>query len=179
MPPAPWRCSGVRLRHVRGGYQALAAAITLQALQEWEALQRNGRDGPPWPEGGERGELLEFFASEWCRALCDWGGLDYFRLRALTIDAPPVPPEAAPRKNTTAWPRKNTIAWRVLEALQRGPVRAPRLARDLGCDTSTVNDLLVRLLQEGKVRREGSRWTGYTYYLVATEGEASTAPSER
>jgi predicted transcriptional regulator len=176
MPRKPWTCSGVRLRHVRGGYQALAVAVVLQALQEWGRLRHNGHDGPPWPLAGERGELQEFFASEWCRALCDWGGLDYFRLRALTIDAPPEAPEAAPPKPTA--PRKNTIAWRVLEALQRGPVRAPRLARDLGCDTSTVNDLLIRLLQEGKVKREGSRWTGYTYYLTP-EGEASTTPAER
>jgi hypothetical protein len=178
MPRAPWRCSGVRLRAVRGPYQALGAAVVLQALQEWEALQRNGRDGRPWPEGGEREELLEFFSSTWCQTLCDASGLDYHRLRRLTIDAPPVPPEAAPRKNTTAWPQQNTIAWRVLEALQRGPVRAPILARDLGCDTSTVNDLLVRLLREGLVKRTGSRWRGYTYYLTP-EGEASTTPAER
>ena len=178
MPRKRWTCSGVRLRHVRGGYQALAAAITLQALQEWEVLRRNGHGGgPPWPEGGELGELQEFFSSTWCQTLCDAAGLDYFRLRALTIDAPPVPPEAAPPEPTA--PQENTIAWRVLEALQRGPVRAPSLARDLGCDTSTVYDLLIRLLRAGKVRREGSRWTGYVYYLVATEGEASTTPAER
>jgi len=69
-----WRCTGVRLRHVRGPYQALAASIVLQGLWEWETLQRNEHGGPPWPLAGERGELQEFFASEWCRDLCDWGG---------------------------------------------------------------------------------------------------------
>jgi len=96
------------------------------------------------------------------------GGLDYFALLRLTVNAPP------------ATPRKPTLQ-RALEVLQQGPTTPRALAQALKCHPSTAQNLLTRLCREGRARREGTRQKGYTYY--ATEGEPApcsvSAPSKR
>ena len=157
----------LRVRQVRNPYELLAAAIVLWAREEWLCLQRNGHGGPPWPLGAEREELEEFFRSPWCEALCQWSGIDYHVLLGQTVNAPPPPKTPKPRALSKA-----------LEVLrQRGSVTVRELEKVLRCSRRTTYCILRYMYREGLVRREGSRWTGYTYYLVPTEGEAS--PSER
>ena len=160
----------LRTRQVRNPYELLAASIVLLAREEWQALQRNGHGGPPWPEGGELGELQEFFSSEWCRALCSWSGIDYHVLLAQTVDAPPPPkPPKTPK------PRALPQALEVLR--QRGSVTVRELEEALGVPHRTACYILEYMLRERLAERTGSRWKGYVYTL--TEGEASTTPAER
>ena len=153
----------LRTRQVRNPYELLAAAIVLQARGEWLCLQRNGHGGPPWPEGAEREELEEFFRSPWCEALCLWSGIDYHVLLGQTVDAPP-PPKPPKTPKPRALPR-------ALEVLRQGPTTVRALEKALKVPHRTAQYILDFALQEGLVKRVGSRWTGYTYYLVATEGE--------
>ncbi len=89
----PATCTNIRWRRVRNGYEALAAAIVLQARAEWERLQREGRDHTldrkgnvlPWPWGSDLEELREFLTSEWCAYLCEEGGIDHEVLLRQTV----------------------------------------------------------------------------------------------
>lgn len=71
------RDTGLRWRRAQGPYEALAAAIVLQAHKEWQ----NGRQGDP--------KLCAFLTSEWCEYLAEEGGINYRELLRQTVGGLP------------------------------------------------------------------------------------------
>lgn len=173
--PKRERDSGYRWRQVRTPAECLAAAVVLQAVREWEHLARNGHDARPWPEGSNLAELREFFASPWCRALCEWCGIDYRRLlahlREPQREEGPTTPRKAParrRKGPTATegPRLSPTTQEVLALLQGGPMTARELMERTGAAKPTVYECLRALASQGLVRRVPYRGREGRYEVV-------------
>jgi len=66
-------CSGIRVREVRNGHEALSAAIVLGGVRAWE----NG--------GGDCEDLADFFRDPLCEYLADAGGLSYREVLRRTV----------------------------------------------------------------------------------------------